>query len=102
MRRYLIRNGKITSVELAATGTDEALIERAKRSFRERRAGRSMPSRHGTAPSTSIPRKWKVRTIADPQSIAAIVKDKPFLTILLSIVLLLATALWQFYSRMWG
>ena len=40
--------------------------------------------------------------MADPQSRAAIVKDKPFLAILLSLGLLLATALWQFHSLMWG
>ena len=102
MRRYLIREGKITSVEFAAPGSDEALIEKGKRSFGKRRAGRLMPSRHGTAPPTSIPRKWKARTTDDPQSGAAIVKDKPFLAVLLSLGLLLAAAVWQFHSLMWG
>ena len=102
MRRYLIRDGKITSVEFAATGSDETVIN-AKRFFGKRRAGRSMPSRHGKAlgERTSTP-GWRARTMADPQSGAASVKDKPFLAILLSLGLLLATALWQFHSLMWG
>ena len=40
--------------------------------------------------------------MADPQSRAANVKDKPFLAVLLSLGLLLAAALWQFHSLMWG
>ena len=40
--------------------------------------------------------------MADPRSRAAIVKDKPSLAIVLSLVLLVATALWQFHSLMWG
>ncbi len=40
--------------------------------------------------------------MADPQSGRASVKDKPFLAVLLSLGLLLATAVWQFYSLMWG
>ena len=102
MRRYLIRDGKITSVEFAATGSDETVIN-ANRFFGERRAGRSMPSRHGKALGgrTSTPR-WRARTMADPQSGRASVKDKPFLAVLLSLGLLLATAVWQFYSLMWG
>jgi hypothetical protein len=39
--------------------------------------------------------------MADPQSGVASVKDKPFLAVLLSFGLLLATALWQFHSLMW-
>ena len=102
MRRYLIREGKITSVEFAAPGSDETVIN-ANRFFGKRRAGRSMPSRHGKAlgERASTPR-WRARTMADPQSRAAIVKDKPFLGVLLLLGLLVATALWQFHSLMWG
>lgn len=62
-----------------------------------------MDSRYGTAPGecTFIPKKM-LRRVADPQSRAAIVKDKPFLVIMLSVVLLLAGALWHFHSLMWG
>ena len=68
MRRYLIREGKITSVEFAAPGSDETVIN-ANRFFGKRHAGRSMPSRHGKALGgrTSTPR-WRARTMPGPQS----------------------------------
>ena len=68
MRRYLIRDGKITSVEFAATGSDETVIN-AIRFFGERRAGRSMASKHGKTlrERTSTP-AWRARTMAGPQS----------------------------------
>jgi hypothetical protein len=101
VRRYLIRDGKITSVEFAATGSGETVIN-AKRFFGERRAGRSMPSRQGKALGERTPTPgWRARTTADPQSRAAIVKDKPFLAVLLSVGLLLAAAVWQFHSILW-
>jgi len=40
--------------------------------------------------------------MAEPQWTAAILKDKPFLAIMFLLVLLLAVALWQFHSLMWG
>ena len=41
--------------------------------------------------------------MADPQLRSGPgVKDKPFLAVLLSLGCLLATALWQFHSLMWG
>ena len=100
MRRYLIRDGKITPVEFAATGSDGTVIN-AERFFGERRAARSRHLRQEKAlgERTSSP-GWRARTMADPQSGAGIVKG--VLAVLLSLGLLLATALWQFYSLMWG
>jgi hypothetical protein len=103
---FLVRNGHFADFEFLTAGTDEALIEQAKRVFHELRPDRPFDGFEiwdGTRRvHVHCEEGGRSGLSADPQSSVPILKDRPFLAILLSLVLLLAAALWQFQSLMWG